>query len=76
MTVVTGIPKLKIDAPRCTLCAGRTKLVGLEPKPSNAAVDLLTFECMDCIHYEVAEVPGGQYAGPDATIEVVEPARD
>jgi hypothetical protein len=57
-------PKLKIDAPTCSVCGGQTRLIGLEPHPHKPKADVLTFECNRCGAYEVAEVPAGQYMGP------------
>ena len=57
-------PTLKIDPPVCGVCGGQTRLVGLEPHPDKPKADALTFECINCGAYEVAEVPAGQYMGP------------
>ena len=32
----------------CTKCAGRTRLIGIEPHPTKAHTDLHTYECMAC----------------------------
>ncbi len=60
--------KLKVDPPVCSVCGGQTRLVGLEPHPDKPKADVLTFECNQCGAYEVAEVPVGQYTGPEIVI--------
>ena len=59
------LPKLRIDPPACSACGGQTRLIGLEPHPERVLADALTFQCEKCGAYEVAEVPIGQYAGPE-----------
>lgn len=34
--------------PACTKCAGRTRLTGIEPHPTEAHTDLRTYQCMAC----------------------------
>ena len=34
--------------PVCDHCGGRTRLVGLEPHPTDDATDLLTHMCLQC----------------------------
>jgi hypothetical protein len=62
------VVKLRIDAPRCNVCGGQTRLIGLEPHADKLVTDVLTFQCAKCLAYEVAELPGGQYAGPEIIV--------
>lgn len=43
--------------PPCTKCAGRTRLIGIEPHPTRAHTDLRTYECMACDAVHAAVVP-------------------
>jgi hypothetical protein len=43
--------------PACTKCAGRTRLIGIEPHPTRAHTDLRTFECMACDAVRAIVVP-------------------
>jgi len=36
------------QGPACTKCAGRTRLVGIEPHPSKVHTDLRTYQCLAC----------------------------
>ena len=56
--------KPEMDPPACRVCGGPTRLVGIEPRPDNPDIDVLTFECTKCGAYEIVEAPADQYAGP------------
>lgn len=43
--------------PACTRCAGRTRLIGIEPHPTKPHTDLRTFECMACDAVRAIVVP-------------------
>jgi len=43
--------------PACTKCAGRTRLIGIEPHPTKAHTDLHTYECMACDAVQARVVP-------------------
>jgi len=43
--------------PACTKCAGRTRLIGIEPHPTKAHTDLRTYECMACDAVRADVVP-------------------
>ena len=43
--------------PACTKCAGRTRLIGIEPHPTKAHTDLRTFECMACESLKAHVIP-------------------
>ena len=43
--------------PACTKCAGRTRLIGIEPHPTKAHTDLRTYMCMACDAVHAAVVP-------------------
>jgi hypothetical protein len=43
--------------PACTKCAGRTRLVGIEPHPTKAHTDLRTYECRACDAMQAQVVP-------------------
>ena len=43
--------------PACTKCAGRTRLIGIEPHPIRAHTDLRTYECMACDAVHAVLVP-------------------
>ncbi|HEX3163759.1 MAG TPA: hypothetical protein VHQ92_14375 [Pseudolabrys sp.] len=40
----------------CENCGGLMRLVGSEPHPVEAKVDLLTFNCTDCGAFQVSRV--------------------
>lgn len=43
--------------PACSKCAGRTRLIGIEPHPTKPRTDLRTYECMACDALQARVVP-------------------
>ena len=43
--------------PACTSCGGPTRLVGIEPHPTEAHTDLRTYECVACSAPQALVVP-------------------
>ena len=51
-------PELKpLDCPECAGCAGRTRLVGVEPHPRFDRTDLCTYECEECGAVQTGAIP-------------------
>jgi len=43
--------------PACAKCGGPTRLVGIEPHPTQMHTDLRTFECTECQALKAHVVP-------------------
>ena len=50
-------PRSPTLGPACTKCAGRTRLIGIEPHPTTPHTDLRTYECMACDAVQASVVP-------------------
>ena len=57
-TLQINLPQYSPDlGPHCTECGRHTRLVGVEPHPTQQRTDLHTYECLACDVMQTQVVP-------------------